>query len=333
MTKPAICRIDGILAREAPVAVIFRRGPSKQTQLLTWNLETDEVTPGQWIKAMVYTRRCDISPDGKHLIAAFTDYSSRRKNAVEQFGLKYEFMADGWTAISKPPYFTALALWFTGGAWNGGGRWEDRRLLKVNNDPSTWHEAISPRGAPFKVKKLNLRASEDEPIFTMRLERDGWRTASQFETRMTNRKAYDAFNKKFLSSGLGVLRGDFEEAFKLVSEFVMPEWEMVRPGKAVKTFAKGVLVYEKWLDPGEAIYDRSERWSILNSAGKTQMEFRPKPFHPQFLDVDPLGRLVFGDKGCLWAWKGFPDGKPKLIADLNGNRFEPVEAPEWARTW
>src|SRR5688572_29305935 len=105
------------------MAVIFRRGPSKLTQQLVWDLETDEITRGQWIGGHVYTRRCDISPDGKYLVAAFTNYSQSLRDR-SKYKFKDEWLASGWTAISRPPYFTALALWFTGGAWNGGGLWE-----------------------------------------------------------------------------------------------------------------------------------------------------------------------------------------------------------------
>lgn len=332
MTKPAICRIDGIVAREAPIAVIFRRGPSKQTQLLTWNLETDVVTPGQWIKAKVYTRRCDISPDGKYLVAAFTDYSSRRDPAVEKFGLKDEYLACGWTAISKPPYFTALGLWFSGDAWNGGGYWDGPNVLRANID-TTWHEAISPKGAPFKVRKLNWGGCEDEPLFGMRLERQGWVTESSFEVEMTNKRAVNAFARKSIWKLPALLRGDWQEMSEFMASYVAPEWRMLSAGSKSKRFSGGALRFEKWLDPGKAAWDPSERWSICDGNGIVRRDFKPKSHHPQFLDMDPRGRVVFGDKGCLWAWDEFPKGKPQLIADLNANRFEPVEAPDWARTW
>lgn len=49
-----------------------------------------------------------------------------------------------------------------------------------------------------------------------------------------------------------------------------------------------------------------------------------------WIDLDNAGRLVYADKGCLWAWENFPEGEPKLIADLNGNTFEEVAPPDWA---
>ena len=62
------CRLFPIFAREKSVCVIFRRGPSKWTQLILWDTETDEITNGQWFKGRIYERRCDLSPDGTKLI-------------------------------------------------------------------------------------------------------------------------------------------------------------------------------------------------------------------------------------------------------------------------
>jgi hypothetical protein len=61
-------RIYALLARSAPRAVIFRRGPSKKVLLLGWNTATDEIEEGQWFRGRIYERRCDLSPDGKLLL-------------------------------------------------------------------------------------------------------------------------------------------------------------------------------------------------------------------------------------------------------------------------
>ncbi len=39
-------RLHFIVARKAPVAVVFRRGPSRQVELLKWDLTTDELVAG-----------------------------------------------------------------------------------------------------------------------------------------------------------------------------------------------------------------------------------------------------------------------------------------------
>ncbi len=113
MTPPAPTRIGGILATKAARAVIFRRGPSDVVQQLLWDLDTDEVQPGQWIRARVYTRRCDLSPGGRHLVAFFSNFSPHRMEvAARKYGLEHGCEAEAWTAISVAPCLTALALWF-----------------------------------------------------------------------------------------------------------------------------------------------------------------------------------------------------------------------------
>ena len=61
-------RLHVILAREAPLAVVIRRGPAKQVCTVLWNRRTDEFTLGQWLKGRIYEDRCDLSPDGRYFI-------------------------------------------------------------------------------------------------------------------------------------------------------------------------------------------------------------------------------------------------------------------------
>src|SRR5262245_41328779 len=46
--RPASTRLFVILARRAPRAVIFRRGPSKHVALILWHTDTDKFEVGQW---------------------------------------------------------------------------------------------------------------------------------------------------------------------------------------------------------------------------------------------------------------------------------------------
>ncbi|MCC7434182.1 MAG: hypothetical protein IT363_05810 [Methanoregulaceae archaeon] len=161
------------MATRAPIAVLFRRGPSKLTQLLLWNLETDEITPGQWIQGKVFVRRCDLSPDGKLLVTAISNYSAQKnKLASEEYGLE-TWSTSFWTAVSRPPYFTALALWFLGASYNGGGIWVDNHTLGFNNQPYADHEA-KPLGSGYRRVDLNLDVSEDRAIWNQLLKSRGW---------------------------------------------------------------------------------------------------------------------------------------------------------------
>jgi hypothetical protein len=45
---PVPPRIYMLFARESPVSVVFRRGPSEWYQLIKWNTADDSFEPGQW---------------------------------------------------------------------------------------------------------------------------------------------------------------------------------------------------------------------------------------------------------------------------------------------
>ena len=109
----ATCRLSVLLARNAPVAIVLRRGPTKWVQLVKWQTDCDRFETGQWFKGRVYDRRSDLSPDGSLFI-----YFANKINARTVGDSAYTY---AWTAISHPPYFTALALWPKGDCWHGGG--------------------------------------------------------------------------------------------------------------------------------------------------------------------------------------------------------------------
>ncbi len=98
--KAVPARVTVLLARDARVGVIFRRGPKWRTQLIRWDTKTDEFEFGQWFHGHIEEYDADLSPDGR-LLAYFA--GKPRKDNQERWY---------WNAISRPPYFTALALWF-----------------------------------------------------------------------------------------------------------------------------------------------------------------------------------------------------------------------------
>lgn len=156
-------RLYFLLARQAPVAVVFRRGPGNHVCLVQWNLEDDSFEVGQWLKGRVYEQRCDLSPDGRLLVY----FAAQRK------GKDYE--RHTWTAVSRPPYFTALALWWYGLSYFGGGLFASDGSLALNNHPQAPLSPSQKHGKPpFTVRDLDLPYAGDEPIERMRMLRDGW---------------------------------------------------------------------------------------------------------------------------------------------------------------
>ena len=114
------CRLVVFLAREAPIGVVLRRGPSAWARLSLWHTDTDRFEHGQWLGARVYERRSDLSPDGA-LFVAFVRKSGGTRRPEQR--------ADSWVAISRPPWFTALALWFVGGTYYAGSFFTGRQAL------------------------------------------------------------------------------------------------------------------------------------------------------------------------------------------------------------
>jgi hypothetical protein len=140
LTKQNVCRLFVILAREANRAVIFRSGPRLWTQLILWDTQKDTFTEGQWFKGTIYTGRCDISPDGSKMIYFGAKHYKR-------YG-PYAAGQNNWTAISRPPYWTALAMWDTSGTYGGGGYFEDNNRVHANVGTSS-QTNVFPDG--FKV--------------------------------------------------------------------------------------------------------------------------------------------------------------------------------------
>lgn len=114
--KPA-CRLFVIVARDAPTALIFRRGPSKWYHLIRWRMDQDLFEPGAWIKGKLYPERCDLSPDGELVVYMCHGGAYRPE------------YTDSWTAVSRAPWLFALALWPWGTTYGGGGRFVGNRRL------------------------------------------------------------------------------------------------------------------------------------------------------------------------------------------------------------
>jgi hypothetical protein len=154
-----------LFAAQAPKAVILRRGPRTHFHLIVWDLETDTFQHGQWMKGNVML--CDLSPRGDKLLyfaeqyvkplarsaqgvfeplkqrpARKTPRAGRQHRKVPRYQRTWGRMGgakggakpprelkDGWTAVSSPPFFSALAIWPSIGRWTGGGLFADEQDL------------------------------------------------------------------------------------------------------------------------------------------------------------------------------------------------------------
>ena len=176
-TQPS-CSLFCIIARDGRSAVVLRRGPSKQVQLIRWWLKSDTFEEGQWFKGRIYERRCDLSPNGDRFVYFAQDFGRA---------------PGSWTAISKPPYLTALILWAKGDCWGGGGLFESETTLQLNHRQGSESKAGESYLLPkkFKVKPLGDHSGwgEDDPINHYRMLRDGWKYVQQGKCERTGSKA------------------------------------------------------------------------------------------------------------------------------------------------
>lgn len=90
--------IIGLMAKEAPIAVLFCRQPAKWTRMVRWNTADDTFERGQWVKGRLRIGYANLSPDGTKLL-----YQLSRQQAPTG--------REHFTAISRPPYFTSLVCW------------------------------------------------------------------------------------------------------------------------------------------------------------------------------------------------------------------------------
>jgi len=158
-------RLHVLLAREAPLAVVIRRGPARRVGVFAWNRETGEVSPGQWLKGRLYERRCDLSPDGKHLI--YFAMNGRWQDPVSK---------GSWTAISRAPWLKAVAFYPWGDCWGGGGLFLDNRHYWLNGGggpgPTGWEAHGLARDESFRPEGYGN--GECLGVYFPRLMRDGW---------------------------------------------------------------------------------------------------------------------------------------------------------------
>ena len=291
--KSAI-RLYAILARKSPLAVVFRRGPSKSVLLLRWNTADDTFEHGQWLRGRIYERRCDLSPQGDLLL---------------YFAANWRPPYQSWSAISRPPFLKALALWPKGDGWGGGGHFESGNKILLN------HAATEMALAPgltvprwMKIQPFGDRPGwgEDDPVWSARLERDGWNLVS-----------YPADT-----------RHDFRA--KVAWEFSPPiAWDKPNP------------VYPKHCSLQMALTGIKERdgpWYLTDHTLIRENGRQDRLGRTDWADWSHSGDLLFAMDGCLFRLacnNGHLDDLElaRKIADLTQLKFEPVKAPETASLW
>ncbi len=286
-------RLCVLLARESDVAVILRCGPSKQVLVIRWHRTTDAFFPGQWFKGRIYEHQCDLSPSGERLL---------------YYAATYKPPFDCWTAVSRPPFLTALALWPRGVTFAGGGQFQTESKVLLSLHP----EAIEPV-EPFRlpnsifVDRWERRPEWGVPGYLQEatLQRDGWSLADPGKAVGRNAPSWWRFDppevwaKRNPASGTLALRirlhGYYREEgpSRVTDSAVVSEsgtvldlgetdwvdWD--RNGDLL--YSQGPFLYRRRLEAGTLTDARC----LLDAAG---FRFRPLEPTPQARDwFEPLG--------------------------------------------
>lgn len=285
-------RLALIQARAADVAVIFRRGPGKQVELVRWDTATDAFERGHWFKGRIFHRRSDLSPDGRYLVYFASKISGRT--------LADPAYTSTWTAVSRPPWLTALALWPKGDHWAGGGLFADDRTLRLNHSPQMAEP--HPQHRPKKALRVlpNPQArGEDDPIYSARLTRDGW-----------------AMTREWQRETPGLMQGFHTRA----------------PELRVRAHPGGLplcVVMERSIEG----YRYRESFRVEGPGGAAAADL---PLGTEWADWDRRGRLLVLAGGRVAAAPVSAEGAVGPLAtliDLGDDRFEARAAPAAAKRW
>lgn len=291
MQNPTHCRLSIILATDAPKGVILRRGPSDWVQLILWNTHDDTFAEGQWFKGRIYAERCDLSPDGTKFIYFAAKHHVPFSRSDE--------MTNTWTAISKPPYFTALALWSGGGTTHGGGGYFEDDLticLRAFNNPYKDH--VPPDWFHINTGNCDHDASSE----LRRLKQSGWKIISR--ATYAPRDPTSDWQKALYATPEIHQKEDVGHNYRLT---------MQENGYNYKQYGdRSVITYTLQRKRDQAEFLISDTWA----------------------DWDQQGRFVYAEQGKLFAGNpGRVGTTPVLLKDFNPNQVRLIQSPEWAKTW
>ena len=309
------CRLYLLLARESPIGAIFRRGPAKLVQLIKWRTDTDTFEPGQWIRGSVNAVQSDLSPTGERLLYAACNY----RDGSDTSAIGY-----AWTAVSNLPYFDPLALWPTSTPALGGGFFEQEDRVRI------WYPFDSLKRDPGRgvasgllFERIWRGTDTPDPKRSARLDREGWKKTRDWKG-------------EFFASALEQATMERFNAEELID---IPTYMLAR-----LSAESGYMTYtpeaREKPDPHGA-HALVMRWAIAGYDDVTHFSAKDLSTGVEqpldgvtWADWDQSGRLVMVADGKLFAGEIGPHGVDRReLADFNRNKFEAIEAPDWAKQW
>ncbi len=288
MSTVSPCRLHFLLASEANVGIIIRRGPSRWVQLIQWNTSNDNFEQGQWFHGRVFEDLSHLSPNGNLFLYAASNYHPRNAS-----------VGYTWTAISRPPYFTAIAFWASG--W-----WCDGGIFLNNSTVALGQYTTEPRlgQKPGKLRIITLEkwARIHGGIFLERLMQDGWAIESPNVDEYRRTTGYKGYS--WQESRVVVRQ-------RLACSKVSPD-------------QKYTLAFQQ-VDKSPLVFSFSLRFSDQTVPLESV----------EWADFDQQGRLVISKKGKILSLEVGDSGQltEHELADFNASKPEPVLTPNWAKQW
>jgi hypothetical protein len=191
--KLQYARLHVLLARNAPLGLVIRRGTAKSVCTLRWDRKKDRFTLGQWMRGQIYVDTCDLSPDGQHFL-----YSARKRKHV-----RADFETFNWTVVSRTPYLKAVAYY--PGRYGGGWFLNDTEYFVPMG-----FSCSDDRESPEEVRRVEPIDSPKLSLYAARLMRGGW--------TVEDRRAVFAGKLELVrSAGSGwELRHDLKGGYRLI---------------------------------------------------------------------------------------------------------------------
>lgn len=288
-TLASSTRIRGLVAREAPRVLLLRRGPTKQVATILWHTDTNEFFLGQWFKGRIHDHVSDLSPSGKPLVYRAESHRGPFKQ---------------WTAISRPPFLTALTLWAGGGAWGGGGLFDSETRIRLNHGGvKTKPEKgfAIPAGVHVSSYDEWMNPKRQWPVNLALAQRNGWKLRQERVWKVAARSR---------RRGLDITTPEIR--WKARGNWIL-EMAEVRYG-----------------DPGEPGIVRHYR--VLDEQGDAKLDLG----ECDWADWSYDGRLLTARDGRLYdapVSKARGPGNAKQRLDLRDMEFEAIASPEEARRW
>jgi hypothetical protein len=289
-------RLFALVASQARVAVVFRRGPSKFVRMIRWDLATDEIRLGQWLAGRVYQEKCGISPDGR---------------LVVYFAGKFGTELGTFTAVCRPPFFTALALWPEGSTYGGGGFFPSNKKVVLNygmDIPELNGGKGIPRGFEVTNKREHLEQHRADVVAANR----GWTLAEAGSPgeNSTDPKMRWVFTKPWRFTKPNPLR---------------PELTLERRDLGMyEPNGPAVICEYRLIEASRSARKRAPRAVELGRL--------------DFAEWDHDGSLLAGEHGKLLRYRLPPSlgeglrGR-KLVGDFHDQKFENIRPTAEARRW